>query len=272
MKVSSWQRAVRSKTTGHRAFVLFCLLTAFLLSTGLQAQQLTNTAVVGLLRPGSPPDPYVAAFRKSLRDLGQVEGQTTTIEIRWLEGKSERLPSLAAELVRLNVDVIVTQGESMTRPVKQATGTIPIVMATSGDPLGAGLIASLARPGANVTGLSSVSADISGKRLQLLKEAIPKVTRVAMLYNPTIRSAVLEINGTQRAAPPLGIKLQTLEMRSAADLVVAFDALTREGADALLVQGDLLQRLIVNAFLISRPSESCPWSRSLEILPVPAAL
>jgi putative ABC transport system substrate-binding protein len=190
------------------------------------------------LRPGSPPDPYVAAFRKSLRDLGQVEGQTITIEIRWLEGKSERLPSLAAELVRLNVDVIVTQGEVMTRPVKEATSTIPIVMATSGDPVGAGLIASLARPGGNVTGLSSISPDISGKRLQLLKEAIPKVSRVAVLYNPSVVAALLELNEAKLAAPRLGMSVQPLDVRNSSDLDAAFDLITKERAEALFVQGD----------------------------------
>lgn len=203
-----------------------------------QAQEQMRTPRIGFIRPGSPPDLYVEAFKESLRDLGYIEGQNIAIEYRWLEGKSARLPVVAAELVRLNVEVIVTQGEVMTRPVKQVTDTIPIVMATSGDPLGAGLIVSLGRPGGNVTGLSSVSADISGKRLQLLKEAVPKVTRIAMLYNPTIRSAVLEIKGTHDAAPRLGIKVQAVEMRSAGDLGPAFDALTRERADALLVQGD----------------------------------
>jgi putative tryptophan/tyrosine transport system substrate-binding protein len=114
--------------------------------------------------------------------------------------RSERFATIIAELVRLNVDVIVTQGEVMTRPVQQATRTIPIVMATSGDPVGAGLIASLARPGGNVTGLSSVSADISGKRLQLLKEAVPKISRVAMFYNSTIVSSLLEMKEAQVAA------------------------------------------------------------------------
>jgi putative ABC transport system substrate-binding protein len=137
------------------------------------AQQPGKLPRIGLLRPGSPPDPYVDAFRQGLRDLGYVEQQTITMEYRWAGGKSARLPLLAAELVHLNVDVIVTQGEVATRAVKEATSTIPIVMATSGDPVGAGLIASLARPGGNVTGLSSVAPDLTGKQLQLLKEAVP---------------------------------------------------------------------------------------------------
>jgi putative ABC transport system substrate-binding protein len=122
-----------------------------------EAQRAAKTPRVGLLRPGSPPDPYVDAFRRGLQDLGYVEPQTISLEYRWAEGRSERLPRLATELVRLNVDVIVTQGEEAARVVKEATSTIPIVMATSGDPVGAGLIASLARPGGNITGLSAVT-------------------------------------------------------------------------------------------------------------------
>jgi putative ABC transport system substrate-binding protein len=173
-----------------------------------------------------------------LRDLGYVEGQSVAIEYRWAKGKSVQLPALAAELVGLKVDVIVTQGEVATRPVKKATSTIPIVMATSGDPVGAGLIASLAHPGGNTTGLSSISADLSGKRLQLLKEAVPKVARVAMFYNPTILSAALEVKEARIAAPTLGMTVQPLEVRNPADLDPAFEAMTRERADALVVQGD----------------------------------
>jgi putative tryptophan/tyrosine transport system substrate-binding protein len=150
------------------------LLLAFTLP--VQAQQPAKIPRVGVLRPGSPPDPYVDAFRQGLRDLGYVEGKTIAIEYRWAEGRSARLPLLAAELVHLKVDVIMTQGEVATRVVKEATSRIPIVMATSGDPVGAGLIASLAHPGGNVTGLSSVSTELTGKRLQLLKEAVPKVS------------------------------------------------------------------------------------------------
>ncbi|MGH7827482.1 MAG: ABC transporter substrate-binding protein [Candidatus Binatia bacterium] len=224
--------AIRNAKSAILCAMLFALCAA------AQAQPPAKIPRVGLLRPGSPPDPYVDAFRQGLRDLGYIEGQSVAIEYRWLEGRSARLPALAAELVHLKVDVIVTQGEVMTRPVKKATNTIPIVMATSGDPVGAGLISSLARPAGNITGLSSVSADISGKRLQLLKEAIPTVSRVAMLYNPTIVSAVLEVKGAQIVAPPLGMTVQPLEMRTPADLRPAFDAMTRERADALLVQGD----------------------------------
>ena len=202
------------------------------------AQQPGKIPRVGLLRPGSPPDPYVDAFRQGLRDLGYVEGQTIAIEYRWAEGRPARLPLLAAELVQLKVGVIVTQGEAATRAVKEATSTIPIVMATSGDPVGAGLIASLARPGGNVTGLSSVGPDITGKQLQLLKEAVPKVSRVAILYNPTILGTVLVVKEAQVAARTLGLTVHPVEVRVPDDLGPAFDAMTRERAEALYAPGD----------------------------------
>jgi putative ABC transport system substrate-binding protein len=145
----------------------------------VHAQQPGKLPRIGLLRPGSPPAPYVDAFRQGLRDLGYVEHQTITMAYRWAEGQSARLPLLAAELVHLNVDVIVTQGEVATRAVKAATSTVPIVMATRGDPVEAGLLASLARPGGPVTGLSSMAPDLTGKQLQLLKEAMPQLSRVA---------------------------------------------------------------------------------------------
>jgi putative ABC transport system substrate-binding protein len=201
-------------------------------------QQPAKIPRVGLLRPGSPPDPYVDAFRQGLRDLGYVEGQTIAIEYRWAEGRSARLPLLATELVQLKVDVIVTQGEVMTRPVKEATGTIPIVMASSGDPVGAGIVASLARPGGNVTGLSSAAPDLAGKQLQLLKEAVPKVSRVSILYDPAIVANVLIVKEAQVAGRTLGLTVHPLEVRTRDELGPAFDAMTRGRAQALLALGD----------------------------------
>jgi putative tryptophan/tyrosine transport system substrate-binding protein len=151
------------------------------------------------LRPGSPPDPYVDAFRQGLRDLGYVERQTIALEYRWAEGRSERFPSLAAELVKLKVDVIVTQGEESARAVKQATSTIPIVMATSADPVEAGLVASLGRPGGNVTGLSAVQPDVIRKPLQLLKETVPKLSRVAILSVPGNLTMARSVKEAQEA-------------------------------------------------------------------------
>src|SRR5262249_10619838 len=138
-----------------------------------KAQQALGIPRVGLLRPGSPPDPYVDAFRRGLNDMGHVERQTITLEYRWAEGRLERLPRLAAELVQLKVDVIVTQGTPATLAAKQASTTIPIVMVGTGDPLATGLVASLARPGGNVTGSTQLGARLAAKRLEILKETVP---------------------------------------------------------------------------------------------------
>ena len=201
------------------------------------AQQPAKTPRVGLLRPGAPPDPYVEAFRQGLRDLGYVEGRTIALEYRWAEGSPARLAPLAAELVQLKVDVIVTQGEQATRAVKEATGTIPIVMATSGDPVEAGLVASLGHPGGNVTGMGSLVPELTAKRLQLLKEVVPKVSRVAILFNPNL-SIALSVKEAQAAARTLDLRALPVEVRTPDELGRAFDTIAKERAQALLLFGD----------------------------------
>ncbi len=222
-------------TTFQALVVLACGLLAA--PPAAKAQQPAKIPRVGLLRPGSTPDPYVDAFRQGLRDLGYIEGQTIAIEYRWAEGSPARLPSLAAELVQLKVDVIVTQGELATRAVKEATSTIPIVMAFSGDPVQAGLVASLGRPGGNVTGQSSLVPELTAKRLQLLKEVVPKVSRVAILFNPNL-SIALSVKEAQAAARTLGLKVHPVEVRTPDELGRAFDTITKERAQALLLFGD----------------------------------
>jgi len=245
------------------AILVLSLLAAPLAAS---AQQPAKIPRVGLLRPGVPPDPYVDVFRQGLRDLGYVEGQTIAIEYRWAEGRSARFPLLAAELVHLKVDVIVTQGELATRAVKEATNTIPIVMGSSGDPLGAGLVASLVRPGGNVTGLSSVAPDMTGKRLQLLKEAVPKVSRVAIPYNPTNVADVLVVKEAQAAAGTLGLTVQPLGVRAPDEIGPAFDAMTRERADALLAFGEPFtithQGRILDLAAKRRLPTTCDWLES----------
>jgi len=170
-----------------------------------------------------------------------VEGQNIAIEYRWAEGRFERLPDLAAELVRLKVDVIVSVVTQASLAAKNATRTIPIVMVAAGDPLGSGLVASLARPGGNVTGPSSMYAELAGKQLELLKETVPKVSRVAVLWNPA--NAVWQaqmLRATEVAARALGLQLQLLEARGPDELEGAFAAMTRERASALLVQVDVI--------------------------------
>ena len=256
--------------TPLRAIVTVSLAFALVSPLAGETQQAAKIPRVGLLRPGSPPDPYVEAFRQGLRDLGYVEPQTIALEYRWAEGRAARLPRLAAELVQLKVDVIVTQGEEAARVVKQATSTIPIVMATSGDPVGTGLVASLARPGGNVTGLSAVTPDIIGKQLQLLKEAVPKVSRVAILTVPGNMTIVHSMKEAQAAARTLGLTLQPRDVRAPDDLGPAFDAMSRERADALYLFADTFtiahQRQILNLAAKHRLPTICTWRESRDCL------
>jgi putative ABC transport system substrate-binding protein len=208
-----------------------------------EAQQTGKVPRVGWLSPGSATSDqtFLASFRDALRELGLVVGQNIVIESRWAEGRFERLPDLAADLVRLKVDVIITVVTQASLAAKRATRTLPIVMVGVGDPLGSGLVASLARPGENVTGPSSMLADVSGKQLALLKETVPKATRVAVLWNPANpvwQAAALR--ETEVAARALGLQLQLLEARGPDELEGAFAAMTRERASALLVQVDVI--------------------------------
>lgn len=176
------------------------------------------------------------AFRHGLRELGYIEGKNILIEWRFAEGKADRLSALADELVRLNVAVIVTGGGNATQAVKRATSTIPIVMAQSGDPVADGFAASLARPGANITGLSRLSPELSGKQLELLKEIVPKLSRVAVFGTSTDRSSSQSLREVERAAPSLGVKLQYLDVLDRKDYEIAFAAASKERADAILVR------------------------------------
>lgn len=194
---------------------------------------------IGVLLGGSPgPSPLVDAFRQGLRELGYVEGEGTVIEFRYAEGREERFPELAAELVRLPVDVIVATGGPPALAAQRVTDTIPIVMPTSGDPVGQGLVASLARPGGNVTGLAGLAQELSGKRLELLKEIVPGAARVAVLWNAANPAKALEFKQTQAAAATLGLKLQSLEIRGADDFEAVSQAAGSDRADGLVVFGD----------------------------------
>src|SRR5215475_10504531 len=190
------------------------------------AQQGGKVPRIGLLNATSrSTNPArIEAFRQGLRELGYVEGKNIVIEDRWAEGKSDRLPSLASELVRLEVDVIVTGGPAATRPAQQATASIPIVMSLDDDPVGSGFAASLARPGGNITGLSTLSPEISGKQLELLKEIVPKLSRVGVLGDvtrPGIPQALREVNV---AADALRVQVQYLGVREPKDIAIAFRA------------------------------------------------
>jgi putative tryptophan/tyrosine transport system substrate-binding protein len=181
----------------------------------------------------------VAAFVQRLGELGWVEGRTVAIELRWGEGRNERFAEFAAEFVRLNVDVIVASGTANIVAAKQATSVIPIVFAAAGDPVGTGLVASLARPGGNVTGLSNQSADLAGKRLDLLREVVPGLGRLAIMVNVGGPIGVLEMGEVQTAARTLGLAVVKVEIRRAEDITPAFDGL-KGRTEALLVVNEPL--------------------------------
>jgi len=200
-----------------------------------QAQQPARIPRIGILVPTSAAffSARLEAFRQRLRELGYVEGKNIVIEWRYAEGKLERLPDLAAELVRLKVDVIVTAGPGILA-AKKASPTIPIVFAAAPDPVGAGIVSSLARPGGNITGLSFMAPDLDGKRLELLKEAFPKVARVAFLWQSGGPGGNLPLTDMEAAAKALGLKLLSLPVRSLDDFESAFARAKREGAQALI--------------------------------------
>jgi putative ABC transport system substrate-binding protein len=204
------------------------------------AQPREKLPQVGWLDEGRRADKadLQAPFLHGLRELGHVEGQHLIMVRRDAEGQLDRLPALAAKLIRLPVDVIVTTGGvPATRAAMQATSTIPIVMATAGDPVGTGLVTSLARPGGNVAGLFSMGPDVVGKRVQLLKEAAPRMTRVAVLYQPPFAATVLNLREVQDAAPALGLTVLPMEVRTPDELDDQFASMHRLGADVLLVSG-----------------------------------
>lgn len=205
-----------------------------------RAQQAAKLPTIGFLGASTPPamSPWTAAFVQRLRELGWIEGRTVAIEYRWAEGRSERYAEIAAELVRLKVDVIVTAGGAVVA-VKQATSVIPIVFAVVNDPVGSGLVASLARPGGNVTGLSLQSSDLAGKRLELLREVVPGLRRLAIMANAGYPAAELEMGEVQATARTLGLDVVTFEIRRAEDIAPAFEAFTGR-AEALYVVSDPL--------------------------------
>jgi putative ABC transport system substrate-binding protein len=207
-----------------------------------EAQPGGTVARIGWLNAGSASvnRGTLDAFRQGLRELGYVEGRDVLVEERWADNAPDRLPALAADLVRRQVDVIVTGGDGPVRAAMQATETIPIVMGVSGDPVRAGFVASLARPTANVTGLAALSPELSAKQLELLREAVPRLSRVAVLWNATNPVKALDFEETERAARSLGLSLQSAEVRSARDLDVAFDVVARRPVNAVLVLIDEL--------------------------------
>jgi len=226
---SEKERRMKKKIT---IFTLSAML--FGLSLPVEAQQPKKIPRIGYLSLRAGIEPREEAFLRGLHELGYVERQNIVIEWRFARGKEELLAGLAGEILRQNVDVIVAAGSQAIRAAKQATSTIPIVIGQIGDPVQLGLVASLARPGGNITGVSTMAPDLAGKRLELLKEVIPKASRVAFLQDPRNPGNTLALKETEAAARSMGVKLQSLEVRRSDELDRAFEAARKGRADALI--------------------------------------
>jgi putative ABC transport system substrate-binding protein len=223
------------KTMNKRVFYLALGAMLLALSVPVEAQQTTKIPRIGYLGGGSLSSPRIDAVRQGLRELGYVEGKNIVIEWRHHEGKVDRLPALAAELVRLKVDIILTVGAPAARAAKEATVTIPIVMMQVGDPVGSGFVASLARPGGNITGLSTLAPELSGKRLELLKEIVPRLSRVAVFGTSTSPDNAQSLREVELAAKAFGVKLQYLDVLDPKDIETAFRAAVKGRAEAVLM-------------------------------------
>ena len=247
MNEKSWLRVInsrsgnlKSKIQNRKLVGIVTLVVTFAFSGAVaKAQQPKKIPRIGLLYSvsASSGPPRNEAFRQGLRELGYVEGKNIILEYRYADSKLDRLPELAAELVRLQVDVIVTSGPAPTRSAKAATVTIPIVMALDNDPVGNGFVASLARPGGNITGLSSLAPELSGKHLELLKEIVPRLARLAVLGTSTTPGNAQVLKEIEIAAGAFGVKLQYLDVLSAGDIEPAFRAAVDGRAEAIQVLG-----------------------------------
>jgi putative ABC transport system substrate-binding protein len=231
---------------------IFAIALTFALGvTVAEAQQAKKVPRIGYLSASSAADAAqrTEAFRQGLRALGYVEGKSIVVEFRYAEGKFDRLPALAAELVRLKVDVIVTAGPSVTLPVKEATAAIPIVMTNDSDPVGSGFVISLARPGGNTTGLSSLAQELSAKRMELLKDIVPKLARVGILGTSDIPGNAEALRQAEVASGPFRVQTQYFDIRIPKDVEPAFRAAGKARADAVLVLNGPphIQRLIPDA-------------------------
>jgi putative tryptophan/tyrosine transport system substrate-binding protein len=264
--------AERRRSIQNRKWVgLFAVVVALMMcGARAAAQQPVRIHRIGILstNSGSVFSARVEAFRQRLRELGYVEGKNIVIEYRYADGKRERLPDLAAELARLKVDVIVTTGAVPVLAAKKASPTIPIVFASSSDPVRSGLVSSLAQPGGTITGLSQMAPDLDGKRLELLKEAFPKIVRVAFLWQAGGMRGNLELTDMEAAAKVLGIKLQSLPVRSLGDLEGAFARAKKERAQALITTTgaliDTQQRQVLDFAVKNRLPAMYPNSEFVE--------
>ena len=232
---------MKSRTAGLIVAVALGIFWSPLPADAQQAGRVPRIGWLSIASPTPAVSHLIEAFWQGLRELGYVEGQNIAVEYRFAEGRPERLPEFAAQLVGLQVDIIVTPNPAGTQAAKEATRTIPIVMLGAPDPVGSGLVASLARPGGNITGLSATASPVLyGKHLELLREAAPKASRVAVLRNPTNPTAALMSREVEGAARTLGVQLQMLDVQVPNDLDSAFAAMTRDRAGALLILADTM--------------------------------
>jgi putative tryptophan/tyrosine transport system substrate-binding protein len=261
MNVSSEQRAGSRKKgrlpVSKKTIRLALSALLFALCVSAEAQQTTKVPRIGYLAAGAAlsASTRIEAFRQGLHALGYVEGKDIVIEYRYAAGKLDQVARNAVELVRLKVDVIVTAGPSDTRAAKEATNTIPIVMAQDGDPVGNGFVASLARPGGNITGLSRLAPELSGKQLELLKETVPRLARVVVLGNSTEPGNAKSLREVELAAGAFGVKLQYLDILASKDIETSFQTARKGRADAVLVlSGPILtqRKQIADLALTSR--------------------
>jgi ABC-type uncharacterized transport system substrate-binding protein len=255
----------------RRAFISLLGGAAAAWPLAARAQQTGKLPTIGYSGGGTPStdSQRVAAFLQRLHELGWAEGRNVVIEYRWPEGRNDRIAEIAVELVRIKVDVIVTTGTPGALAAQQATSVIPVVMTTVADPVGSGLVASLARPGGNITGLSLQQADLAGKRLELLREVIPALRRLAILANVSNPNAVPEMGQVQAAARTLGLEVAVFEIRRAEDIAPAFEALIKDRSEALYVVGDALlttNRIRINTLALgARLPTSCATREFVEV-------
>ena len=223
---------------GFIRLVVSVMILAAVVSPVAEAQSTAKLPRIGMVNEFSPAHPFVAAFRQGLLDLGYTEGRNIVVEYRHAHGVLDRVSDLAAELVRINVEILVVGGSKSAQLARAQTTVLPIVFATSGDPVGSGLVSSLGRPGGNATGVSLLSPELTGKQLELLKAATPKATRIAVLYNPANPAGGDSLNAARDAARTLSLEMQVLEVREPKDLAGAFSSLVAWRAGALLVFPD----------------------------------
>ena len=246
---------------GRREFVALLggAAAAWPLAARGQQAKVARIGFLGLVSPSSHAS-RVTAFRAGLRDLGWIEGRDLFIEFRWAEGNYDRLPALAEELLRLNIDVLVTHGAAGALAAKKATSTIPIVITAVGDMLALGLVSSLSRPGGNVTGLSLFAAELTAKRLELIKEAVPSVTRVAILLNPGNAATQFVLSETEATAKAASVELRAFEARQLADFARVFAAMTNQQVGALVIHEDTMLNANANSLAVFAAVRRLPSS------------